>query len=83
MTVKLNLTIDEKIVAKSKQYAAQNKTSVSKMVQELLRKTIEGEAKSTKRKSFMENYAGVLSGKLSDARVEQIKKAHLAKKYES
>ena len=36
MTVKLNLTISEEVVAKSKSYAAKRKTSVSKLVEELL-----------------------------------------------
>jgi predicted solute-binding protein len=81
MTVKLNLTIDEKIVAKSKRYAAKKKTTVSKMVQEFLRKQVEQEEKKTKEKSFVEKWAGTFSGKLSDERVKKIKDEYFSKKY--
>lgn len=81
MTVKLNLTIDEKIVAKSKRYAAKKKTTVSKMVQELLKKQIEQEEKKPVKKSFVEKYAGTFSGQLSDARVKEMKDGYLSKKY--
>ena len=81
MTVKLNLTIDEKIVAKSKRYAAKKNTTVSKIVQELLQKQLEQEEKKPKEKSFIEKYAGILSGKLSDDRVEKLKNEHFSKKY--
>lgn len=81
MTVKLNLTIDEKIVAKSKRYAAKKKTTVSKMVQELLKKQIEQEEKKPKKESFVEKWAGTFSGQLSDTRIKEIKDEHLSKKY--
>jgi hypothetical protein len=80
MTVKLNLTIDEKIAAKSKRYAARKKTSVSKMVQEFLRKQIEEDEKKPKKKSFVEKWAGTFSGQLSDAGVKEIKDGYLSKK---
>ena len=76
MTVKLNLTIDEKIVAKSKRYAAKRKTTVSKMVQELLRKQLEIEEKKPKDKSFVEKWAGTLKVHIPDinaARDEYLK----------
>ena len=41
MTVKLNLTIDETLVSKIKVYAAQKQTSVSKLVENLLKEEIE------------------------------------------
>ena len=81
MTVKLNLTIDEKIVAKSKRLAAKQKTSVSKIVEELLTKAIAGDNGITPKKSFVEKYAGTLSGKLSDENVKRIKDEYLMKKY--
>ncbi len=81
MTVKLNLTIDEKIVAKSKRYAAKKKTTVSKMVQEFLKKQLEEEEKKPKKKSFVEKWAGAFSGQLSDIRVKEIKDEHFSKKY--
>ena len=81
MTVKLNLTIDEKIVAKSKRYAAKKKTTVSKMVQELLRKQMEQEEKKPAKKSFVEKWAGTFSGQLSDKSVKELKDEYLSKKY--
>ena len=81
MKVKLNLTIDEKIVAKSKLYAAKQKTSVSKLVEELLEKAISNEGNGKPKKSVVEKYAGTLSGKLSDENVKRIKDEYLMKKY--
>lgn len=81
MTIKLNLTIDENIVAKSKNFAAKQNTSVSKIVEELLSKAIaEGELENNK-KSFVEEYSGILSGKLSDENISTIKDQYLKKKY--
>ena len=81
MTVKLNLTIDEKIVAKSKRYAAKQNTSVSKLVEQLLAKAIANREAGKPKKSFVEKYAGTLSGKLSDNDVKRIKDEYLTKKY--
>lgn len=81
MTVKLNLTIDENIVVKSKRYAAKKKTTVSKLVQELLKKQLELEGKKPKQKSFVQKWAGTFSGQLSDSRIKEIKDQHLNKKY--
>lgn len=81
MTVKLNLTIDEDLVAKSKRFAAKRKTTVSKLVQELLNNHITATEKKPGKKSFVEKYAGTLSGKLSDAQVKKIKDEYLSKKY--
>jgi hypothetical protein len=81
MTVKLNLTIDENLVAKSKRYAAKRKTTVSKLVQELLKNHIVLTEKKSSKKSFVEKYAGTLSGKLSDEAVKKFKDEYLSKKY--
>ncbi len=81
MTVKLNLTIDEELVEKSKRYAAKRKTTVSKLVQELLSNEIAASEKKPGKKSFVEKYAGTLSGKLSDNEVKKIKDEYLSKKY--
>jgi hypothetical protein len=81
MTVKLNLTIDEKIVAKSKRYAAKKKTTVSKMVQDFLKKQIELDERKPKKTSFVEKWAGTFSGQLSDARIKEIKDEYVSKKY--
>jgi hypothetical protein len=80
MTVKLNLTIDEKVVAKTKRYAARRKTSVSKLVQELLSKTVE-EQPSKRKQSFLQKYGNSLNGKLSDEQVHRLKEEQIAKKY--
>ena len=81
MTVKLNLTIDETIVAKSKRFAAKQNTSVSKLVEELLAKAMIAGEENKPKKSFVEKYAGTLSGKLSDSNVKKIKEEYLMKKY--
>ena len=79
MTVKLNLTIDEKIVAKSKRYAAKRKTTVSKMVQELLRKQLAIEEKKPNKKSFVEKWAGTLKVHIPD--INKAKDEYLKEKY--
>ena len=81
MNVELNLNIDETIVEKTKHFAAQRKTSVSKLVEELLTKQIVENSAKIGKKGFVEKYAGTLSGKLSDKAVKKIKEEHLAKKY--
>lgn len=81
MTVKLNLTIDENIVAKSKRFAAKQNTSVSKLVERLLTKAITAGESNRPKMSFVEKYAGSLSGKLSDKDVKRIKDEYLMKKY--
>ena len=79
MTVKLNLTIDEKIVAKSKRYAARKKTTVSKLVQELLRKQLEKDISATKGEGFVGKWAGTLNFHVKD--VKQEKEESLKRKY--
>lgn len=79
MTVKLNLTIDEKLVAKSKRYAAKRKTTVSKLVQELLSNEIAASEKKPGKKSFVEKYAGTLKIPIPD--IDKAKDEYLKKKY--
>lgn len=79
MTVKLNLTIDEKIVAQSKRLAAKQKTSVSKIVEELLTKAITGNESTRPKKSFVERTAGTL--KISIPDIDAAKNEYLKKKY--
>jgi hypothetical protein len=76
MTVKLNLTIDEILVSKIKVYAAQKQTSVSKLVENLLKEEIEAGTKDSK---ISKKFAGILSGKILDE--EKIKEEHLMSKY--
>ncbi|MGR3812184.1 DUF6364 family protein [Jiulongibacter sp. NS-SX5] len=70
MTTKLNLTIDEDLVAKAKVYAAKKKTSVSRLVENLLLKELK---KSTKKVSLTKKYSGILNGQLSDNSIGAIK----------
>jgi hypothetical protein len=79
MTIKLNLTIDEDIVAKSKRYAAKKHTSVSKIVQDLLNKQIASEEAKPKKKSFVEKYGGSLKIHIPD--IDKAKDEYLKKKY--
>jgi Family of unknown function (DUF6364) len=79
MTVKLNLTIDEDVVKRTKRYAKRTNTSISKMVQEYLDKTTQNE--KADKKSFVEKYAGSLNGQLSDKEVERLKEQRIKEKY--
>lgn len=79
MTVKLNLTLDKDVVAKSKHLAAKSRTSVSKLVQDLLRKHLHQMEKKNTRKSFTEEYAGVLKEPIGDIR--KVKEEYINKKY--
>jgi len=80
MTVKLNLTIDGKLVAKTKRYAAKKNTSVSKLVQDLLKKTVE-EPDSKHSISFLQKHGGILNGKLGNEQVKQMLDDSLSRKY--
>ncbi|MBL7727245.1 MAG: hypothetical protein JNM68_06155 [Dinghuibacter sp.] len=79
MTVKLNLTIDEEIVAKSKRFAARKKTTVSKIVQELLRRHLTQVSKEQKGATFTQKYAGSLKHPIPD--VHAARQEYLNKKY--
>jgi hypothetical protein len=70
MTTKLNLTIDEKIVAKSKRFAATQNTSVSKLVEELLIKHID-KNKEQKKSDFIKRTAGMVKTKQFDLNSEK------------
>lgn len=77
MTVKLNLTIDEKVAAKSKQYAAKKGTSVSRLVEEYLEKLTKENRK--KEKGFVKRTAGTLRIKISS--IDKTRDEYLKKKY--
>jgi Family of unknown function (DUF6364) len=79
MTVKLNLTIDKDIVVKSKGFASKRKTTVSKIVQELLRRHISQIEKELPETSFTKKYAGSL--KTTIPNIRSVKDAYLKKKY--
>jgi flagellin-specific chaperone FliS len=70
MTTKLNLTIDEKVVAKSKRFAATQNTSVSKLVEELLVKHIE-KNKEQKKSDFIKRTAGIIKTKQFNLNTEK------------
>jgi hypothetical protein len=69
MTVKLNLTINEDVVAQSKALASKRKTSLSKIVEELLKKE---NSKRQKSENGLMKFAGILNGKLSDESTEEM-----------
>ena len=77
MTTKLNLTIEQTTAAKAKVYAAKNKTSISKLVNDYLSK-ITATSEKRKQKSFAEKYGGILTNTIS---IEEAKETHLNKKY--
>ena len=79
MTVKLNLTIDEEVVERTRRYAKKANTSISKIVQEYLDKTTQNE--KVKAVSFVEKYAGTLNGQLSDKEIERLKAQRGKEKY--
>lgn len=77
MTVKLNLTINEKIAARSKRYAAKKGVSVSKLVQDYLDRLTEEKRKE--KKSFVEKYAGIIKRNIPD--IDAVRDEYLKKKY--
>ena len=79
MTVKLNLTIDEDVVKRTKRYAKRTNTSISKMVQDYLDKATKNE--KTHKKSYVEKYGGSLNGQLTDKEVERLKAERIKEKY--
>ncbi len=79
MTVKLNLTIDEDVVKRTKRFAKKTNTSISKMVQEYLDKATQTTIAS--KKSFVEKYAGSLNGQLNDKEVKRLLDQRVKDKY--
>lgn len=60
MTVKLNLTVDEKTANKIKRYAKMRRTSVSKIAESYFQSIIKAEER--KAKDFIEQTAGMIKG---------------------
>jgi antitoxin component of RelBE/YafQ-DinJ toxin-antitoxin module len=79
MTVKLNLTIDEDVVQRTKRFAKKRNISISKIVQEYLDKTTQNE--KVKVESFVEKYAGTLNGQLSEKEIARLKTQRAKEKY--
>ena len=78
MTVKLNLTIDEKTAKCIKSYAAKRKTSVSKLAQEQFDNILKAEKPDTSFRDFIEKYAGSIKGNTD---YKKAKDEYLKKKY--
>lgn len=79
MTVKLNLTIDEKTAKKIKLYAEKRKTSVSKLAEEYFKKLTEDKSKKNDFRSFVDKYAGTLKHHIPD--IDAARDEYLKKKY--
>ncbi len=78
MTVKLNLTIDEKTAKRIKSYAVKKKTSVSKIAQEQFEQVLKTEKPDTSFLDFINKYAGSIKGNTDydKARDEYLKKKY-------
>ena len=80
MTVKLNLTIDEKTARKIKSYAARRKTSVSKIAQEQFEQILKTDKPDTSFVDFINKYAGSIKSKKA-INYKKDKEQYLRKKY--
>lgn len=78
MTVKLNLTIDEKTAKRIKSYAMRKKTSVSKIAQEQFEQVLKTDKPDTSFLDFINKYAGSIKGNTDydKARDEYLKKKY-------
>ena len=78
MTVKLNLTIDEKTAKRIKSYASKRKTSVSKIAQEQFDNVLKTEKPDTSFLDFINKYSGSIKGNIDydQAREESLKKKY-------
>jgi hypothetical protein len=72
VTVKLNLTIDEQLVAKSKRFAHERNTTVSKLVQELLSNHLTSSNKKLQKSDFIKRTAGIVKAKNIDIKKEKL-----------
>jgi len=80
MTVKLNLTIDEKTAKRIKSYASKRKTSVSKIAQEQFEQVLKTEKPDTSFLDFINKYAGSIKSK-RPVDYKKDKEEDLRKKY--
>jgi len=79
MTTKLNLTIDEKLVAGIKNFAKKNNRSVSQIVSEQI-KIIIGENAVNERIPFSKRAAGIVKGeKFND--LDKLRQSYLKEDY--
>ena len=80
MTVKLNLTIDEKTAKRIKSYASKRKTSVSKIAQEQFENILKTEKPDTSFLDFINKYSGSIKSK-KPIDIKKDKEEYLKKKY--
>jgi len=80
MTVKLNLTIDEKTAKRIKSFAARKKTSVSKIAQEQFEQVLRIDKPDTSFLDFINKYAGSIKSK-KPIDYKKDKEEYLRKKY--
>lgn len=80
MTVKLNLTIDEKTAKRIKSYATRKKTSVSKIAQQQFEQVLKSDKPDTSFLDFINKYAGSIKSK-KPIDYKKDKEEYLRKKY--
>lgn len=78
MTVKLNLTIDEKTAKRIKSYAARKKVSVSKIAEEKFIEVLKSEKKDDSFAEFIKQYSGSIRRPVN---IEKERDEYLRKKY--
>jgi len=73
MKTKLTLTVDDDVVRRSKEHAGHNNTSLSQLVEDLLRKEVEAEEPD-----FVDTWGGkfVLREHPGDPRFERLKRKY-------
>ena len=79
MSNKLNLSIDEEVVRRTKRYSKINNISISKLVQNYLDELTAPQKNAEK--NILEKYRGVLNGQVSDEQVLKIKEERNKAKY--
>ena len=79
MTSKLNLSIDEEIVKRTKRYSRLNKISISQLVQSYLEELTLTQKKAEA--NILDKYNGLLNGKLGNKTVIEIKEKRKSLKY--
>ncbi len=79
MKVRLTLSIDERIVERSKKYAAQKKISLSNLIEKLLEEKIDKSESKESALSFLQRTAGTAKFPIPD--IDAAKDEFLSKKY--
>ncbi len=79
-TVKVNLTIDEKVVLRAKKHARKRKLSLSKMVTELLNNATKETSLNSKMSNFINKYGGAYASK-EPIDINKIRDEYLKEKY--